>query len=106
VGPWVRSVSRLRPQFQPGTPEELGALLRKDFERYGNPIRQWDLVWNKLSFRAVLREIVQRFTPQHRSLQSVSQQAQGHGPVSPCSGRSGPRSARKAAWVGGDASWQ
>jgi tripartite-type tricarboxylate transporter receptor subunit TctC len=28
---------------QPGTPEELGALLRKDFERYGNLVRELNL---------------------------------------------------------------
>ena len=28
---------------QPGTPEELGALLRKDFERYGKLVRQLNL---------------------------------------------------------------
>ena len=28
---------------QPGTPEELDALLRKDFERYGNLVRQLNL---------------------------------------------------------------
>ena len=27
----------------PGTPEELGALLRKDFERYGKLVRQLNL---------------------------------------------------------------